>query len=160
MAAARVAGVARPSRLLAFQRLARPASRLLRRAGVSPGGAVAGSDVGRPGPELRPCAPTGGPLQCASLQVPLDYRHPAAGSSLWRCPRCPRRPRPAQQQGILLVNPGGPGAGGLSSRPTWPTDSRPRSPPITTSSASTPGAWGPRSGDQLRPVVLRRCPAR
>ena len=60
-------------------------------------------------------------MRCASLQVPLDYRHPGrAGRSRWRCPRCRPPPRPRKRQGILLVNPGGPGGSGLSA---WPRSS-------------------------------------
>jgi pimeloyl-ACP methyl ester carboxylesterase len=53
-------------------------------------------------------------MRCASLQVPLDYRHPAGRKITLAVSEVPATAPAAQQQGYLLVNPGGPGASGLS----------------------------------------------
>jgi pimeloyl-ACP methyl ester carboxylesterase len=53
-------------------------------------------------------------MRCASLQVPLDYRHPAGRKITLAVSEMPATAPAAQQQGYLLVNPGGPGASGLS----------------------------------------------
>ena len=73
------------------------------------GSASAGADL-----NWRPCAEQGTQLQCASLQVPLDYRHPDGRKITLALSEVPATAPPAQRQGILLVNPGGPGASGLS----------------------------------------------
>jgi pimeloyl-ACP methyl ester carboxylesterase len=53
-------------------------------------------------------------LQCSSVQVPLNYSDPH-GRHLTLALDMAQATAPAdQQQGILLVNPGGPGASGLS----------------------------------------------
>jgi hypothetical protein len=54
----------------------------------------------------------GGGFQCGTLQVPLDYAHPAAdaiGIAVIRRPATD----PAHRRGSLLVNPGGPGGSGI-----------------------------------------------
>ena len=53
-------------------------------------------------------------MRCASLQVPLDYRHPAGPEDHPGAVRSAGHRAGRQQQGDLLVNPGGPGASGLS----------------------------------------------
>jgi pimeloyl-ACP methyl ester carboxylesterase len=59
-------------------------------------------------------ATTTGRLQCASLQVPLNYAHPAGRKITLALSEILATAPPAQRQGVLLVNPGGPGASGLS----------------------------------------------
>lgn len=53
-----------------------------------------------------------GGFQCATLQVPLDYAHPDAGTIGIAINRKPATV-PANRIGSLLINPGGPGASGL-----------------------------------------------
>jgi pimeloyl-ACP methyl ester carboxylesterase len=53
-------------------------------------------------------------LQCTSLQVPLNYSQPHGRSISLALDMSPATAPAAQQQGILLVNPGGPGASGLA----------------------------------------------
>ena len=52
-------------------------------------------------------------MQCARLRVPLDYRHPDGRLVTLALSRIPATSPPGQRQGVLLVNPGGPGASGL-----------------------------------------------
>ncbi len=54
----------------------------------------------------------GGGFQCSSVQVPLDYTHPDAGTIRIALNRKPATD-PANRIGSLLVNPGGPGASGI-----------------------------------------------
>lgn len=54
----------------------------------------------------------GGGFQCGTLQVPLDYSHPTAGTIDIALNRKPAT-IPSQRIGSLLVNPGGPGASGI-----------------------------------------------
>ena len=54
----------------------------------------------------------GGGFQCGSLQVPLDYAHPTAGTIDIAMNRKPATIS-AQRIGSLLINPGGPGASGI-----------------------------------------------
>jgi pimeloyl-ACP methyl ester carboxylesterase len=59
------------------------------------------------------CGGQGVALLCSTLQVPLDYAHPA-GRKITLALSEVRATAPAtQQQGDLLVNPGGPGGSGL-----------------------------------------------
>ncbi|WP_083753713.1 alpha/beta hydrolase [Actinosynnema sp. ALI-1.44] len=51
-------------------------------------------------------------LECASLRVPLDYRHPRGRAIELAISRLPAAD-PARRKGILLTNPGGPGGSGL-----------------------------------------------
>jgi pimeloyl-ACP methyl ester carboxylesterase len=60
-------------------------------------------------PAWRGC---GGGFLCASITVPLDYAHPAAGSITLKLIRLPAKD-PAHRIGSLLINPGGPGASGI-----------------------------------------------
>jgi len=55
-----------------------------------------------------------GPLLCSQLKVPLDYRHPAGRQISIALSEVPATAPARQRQGVLLVNPGGPGASGLS----------------------------------------------
>jgi pimeloyl-ACP methyl ester carboxylesterase len=62
-----------------------------------------------------PC-PTQPALQCGSVDVPLDYRHPGAGSLAIAVARAPATDGRATD-GDLLMNPGGPGESGLQILP-------------------------------------------
>ncbi len=54
----------------------------------------------------------GGGFLCGSIQVPLDYAHPSAGTIDIAMNRKPAT-TPSQRIGSLLINPGGPGASGI-----------------------------------------------
>lgn len=73
-------------------------------------------DAGGPPPaplSWHSCPAQGAGVVCASLRVPLDYSHPD-GRKITLALSEVRATAPAsQQQGILLVNPGGPGGPGL-----------------------------------------------
>jgi pimeloyl-ACP methyl ester carboxylesterase len=56
--------------------------------------------------EWEPC----GSLQCASVSVPLDYAHPLGRRITLALAR---RPASGSRIGVLLTNPGGPGASGV-----------------------------------------------
>ncbi len=92
---------------------------------TAPGGAATGSSVstapgsatGSPGASAlrwHPCSIQGTSLQCARVSVPLDYAHPAGRKITLALSRVQATAPPGQQQGDLLVNPGGPGGSGLS----------------------------------------------
>src|SRR5262249_49083886 len=51
-----------------------------------------------------------GSVQCASIAVPLDYRHPAGRHITLALAR---RPATGHRIGVLFTNPGGPGASGI-----------------------------------------------
>ncbi len=53
-------------------------------------------------------------MKCANLQVPLDYRHPSGRKITIALSEVPATAPASQQQGDLLVNPGGPGGPGRS----------------------------------------------
>src|SRR3984957_12357694 len=53
-------------------------------------------------------------LQCASLRVPLNYADPGGRKITIALSMAPATAPPAQQQGVMLVNPGGPGEPGRS----------------------------------------------
>jgi pimeloyl-ACP methyl ester carboxylesterase len=59
-----------------------------------------------------------GPLLCAMLQVPLNYAQPAGRKISLALSELPATAPASRQQGVLLVNPGGPGGSGL----TLPTE--------------------------------------
>jgi pimeloyl-ACP methyl ester carboxylesterase len=77
--------------------------------GTSPGSSSAGSAL-----SWHPCTEQGATLQCASLQVPLDYRHPGGRKITLALSEVPATAFASRRQGVLLVNPGGPGGSGLS----------------------------------------------
>jgi pimeloyl-ACP methyl ester carboxylesterase len=60
------------------------------------------------------CAEGGAQMQCASLRVPLDYSHPSGRKIALALSRIMPTAPPSQRQGVLLVNPGGPGGSGLN----------------------------------------------
>jgi pimeloyl-ACP methyl ester carboxylesterase len=64
-------------------------------------------------PCTGPLAQQGVP-QCATLSVPLDYAKPGGRHISLALDMIPATAPKSQQQGVLLVNPGGPGASGLS----------------------------------------------
>jgi pimeloyl-ACP methyl ester carboxylesterase len=83
--------------------------------GGSGGAGAAGGPVSAaPGLNWHSCTGEGSPLKCASLQVPVDYTRPGGRKLTLALSEVPATAPPAQRQGILLVNPGGPGASGLS----------------------------------------------
>jgi pimeloyl-ACP methyl ester carboxylesterase len=61
----------------------------------------------------HPCGSQRVTLLCSTLQVPLDYAHPAGRKITIALSEVPATGPAAQQQGDLLVNPGGPGGSGL-----------------------------------------------
>ncbi|GIG87795.1 alpha/beta hydrolase [Plantactinospora endophytica] len=52
-------------------------------------------------------------LECTTVEVPLDYRHPEGRTIDIAVSRLPSK-NSSQRRGVLLTNPGGPGGGGLS----------------------------------------------
>jgi pimeloyl-ACP methyl ester carboxylesterase len=58
------------------------------------------------------CTVSGAAVQCASLAVPLDYRHPSGRKITLALSMVPATAPADKQQGDLLVNPGGPGGSG------------------------------------------------
>ena len=62
--------------------------------------------------DWRPCTVGGAGLQCATLAVPLDYRHPSGRKITLALTMAPATAPADQRQGDLLVNPGGPGGSG------------------------------------------------
>lgn len=85
---------------------------------ASPGaaGSAAGSGIVPAASTLKwhSCAGQLQGLQCASLQVPVNYADPNGRKLTLALSMHPATAPLSQQQGILLVNPGGPGASGLS----------------------------------------------
>ncbi|WP_235039238.1 alpha/beta fold hydrolase [Kibdelosporangium aridum] len=66
-------------------------------------------------PQWGQCVIAGDPvegLQCATLVVPMNYRKPGAERISVTISKVPAKD-PAKRQGVLLLNPGGPGAWGL-----------------------------------------------
>jgi pimeloyl-ACP methyl ester carboxylesterase len=60
------------------------------------------------------CTEGGAPMQCSSVRVPLNYADPSGRKITLALSRIQATAPPSQQQGALLVNPGGPGGSGLS----------------------------------------------
>ncbi len=79
----------------------------------SAGGGTSGA-AALPAPQWHSCSQQGTQMQCASVQVPLDYTHPNGRKITLALSRVPATAPPGQRQGVLLVNPGGPGGSGLS----------------------------------------------
>ena len=80
----------------------------------------AAQGASEPAPELRafysqqitwgPCPGRGAKVQCAAVTVPLDYSQPSGRTIELALLRTPAS---RQSTGSIVVNPGGPGAGGL-----------------------------------------------
>ncbi|MET9265867.1 alpha/beta hydrolase [Amycolatopsis sp. NPDC004079] len=64
------------------------------------------------GPLRWGACPGGGQLQCSTVAVPLDYRHPDGRKIDIAVSRLSAA-KPEKRRGVLLVNPGGPGLAGL-----------------------------------------------
>jgi pimeloyl-ACP methyl ester carboxylesterase len=62
----------------------------------------------------QPCGGQLSGLECASLQVPLNYADPSGRKITIALSMVPATAPRSQQQGVLLVNPGGPGEPGRS----------------------------------------------
>jgi pimeloyl-ACP methyl ester carboxylesterase len=69
--------------------------------------------VTTPGLRWHSCTNQGPRMQCSSLQVPLDYARPAGRKITLALSMVAATAPARQQQGDLLVNPGGPGGSGL-----------------------------------------------
>ncbi|WP_439377210.1 alpha/beta hydrolase [Amycolatopsis lexingtonensis] len=84
--------------------------------------AVAGATTVVPAASAAPSTLAWGPcpagafptpdLWCTTMKVPLDYRDPGGRTIDIAVSRLPSK-NPAKRRGVLLVNPGGPGGGGL-----------------------------------------------
>src|SRR5690348_18492516 len=72
--------------------------------GHAGGTAVVGSRL-----HWHSCGHASGPLRCASLQVPLNYAKPSGRKITLALAEVPATAPPSRRQGILVVNPGGPG---------------------------------------------------
>ena len=79
----------------------------------TPSAAAPGAAPAVSPPSWHPCG-QGTAMQCASLQVPLDYSHPGGRKITLALSRVPATAPPSERQGALLVNPGGPGGPGVS----------------------------------------------
>jgi len=79
--------------------------------GSAPGGAGGGAAAGT-AVAWRACPHVAAGLQCASLQVPLNYARPGGRKITLALSRMPATAPAGQRQGDLLVNPGGPGGPG------------------------------------------------
>jgi pimeloyl-ACP methyl ester carboxylesterase len=77
-----------------------------------PAGPAGGQPSGPSAPSWRPCPNVGNGLQCAGLQVPADYRNPGGRKLTLALSEVPATAPASQRQGVLLVNPGGPGGPG------------------------------------------------
>ncbi len=79
-----------------------------------PAPGTAGKLTWRSCPEVAAGAPDARQLRCSSLQVPLNYANPGGRKITLAISEIPATAPGGQQQGVLLVNPGGPGAPGRS----------------------------------------------
>ncbi len=83
--------------------------------GPAPSSAAATAGPAQPSTlHWHSCSVQGAPMRCASLRVPLDYRHPAGRKIVLALSEVPATAPRDRQQGDLLVNPGGPGGSGLA----------------------------------------------
>ena len=64
--------------------------------------------------DWKPCTGQLSGLQCASLQVPLNYADPGGRKITLALSMVPATAPAAQRQGVMFVNPGGPGEPGRS----------------------------------------------
>jgi pimeloyl-ACP methyl ester carboxylesterase len=90
------------------------------RSSGQPAGAEAAARAGATSLDWRRCPPEldrnmyTGTLLCARLKVPLNYRQPGGRKIILSLSERPATAPARQQQGDLLVNPGGPGSSGLT----------------------------------------------
>jgi len=77
-------------------------------------GQSGGSSFTPTGLSWRPCPDVAPGLRCASLKVPLDYRTPSGRKITLALSEMPATAPAGTRQGVLLVNPGGPGGSGRS----------------------------------------------
>ena len=91
--------------------------------GAGTGGATGGPGDGTGTPAIvpqastlswRPCTGQFAGMQCATIQVPVDYANPNGRKLTLALSMVPATAPKSQQQGVLLVNPGGPGEPGRS----------------------------------------------
>src|SRR6185437_9926522 len=75
------------------------------------GGAAPAMLGARPALHWQSCA-AGGGLLCGRIKVPLNYRDPSGAKITLALTEVPAKAQASQRLGILLVNPGGPGASG------------------------------------------------
>ena len=87
-----------------------PASAGTRSGGPGGGTAVVG---GSARVQWHACRGGTARLRCGTLKVPLNYARPSGRSLTLALSEVPATAPPGQRLGILLVNPGGPGASGL-----------------------------------------------
>ena len=80
---------------------------------TSPPRPPAGSPGARAALSWHPCSAQGASMQCTALHVPLDYSRPGGRTISLALSEVPATAPPSQRQGVLLVNPGGPGGSGL-----------------------------------------------
>jgi hypothetical protein len=90
---------------------------------ASPGGAAATRGYRAQTLAWQPCAGQLAELECATVRVPLDYGSPDGPTMNVAISRL-RTGSAAKRRGIMLLNPGGPGGGGVS----MPLDMRSRFP--------------------------------
>ncbi|MEV7416599.1 alpha/beta hydrolase [Streptomyces sp. NPDC089919] len=83
--------------------------------GTAPGAATAAAPAAPPVPVLSwgPCDGAADGFECATAQVPLDYREPT-GRTLPIAVTRRRAADPAHRTGVLVLHPGGPGNSGVS----------------------------------------------
>jgi pimeloyl-ACP methyl ester carboxylesterase len=93
-----------------------PASSAAPGSGPAASGAASGTAAGAGSGEAvlawRACPSVAPGLQCASLQVPLSYARPGGRKITLALSRMPATAPARRRQGVLLVNPGGPGGPG------------------------------------------------
>ena len=82
-------------------------------------GTASGATLGVAAPAVHwhSCTVAGAQMRCAKIRVPLDYRHPRGRKIQLALAMVPATAPASQQEGDMLVNPGGPGASGLSLAP-------------------------------------------
>jgi pimeloyl-ACP methyl ester carboxylesterase len=111
---------------------------------------VPGTGAVLPAPKLDWHGCTGG--ECATLAAPLDYAHPELGRVQLALLRVKAR-KPGTRVGSLLVNPGGPGASGISLvrslPPTLPQELRDRFDIVGWDPRGTGASTGVDCGDRL-----------
>ncbi|MGO9160260.1 MAG: alpha/beta hydrolase [Streptosporangiaceae bacterium] len=81
---------------------------------ASPAASVPDAPATGAGLHWQSCPSLGQSLRCASLRVPLDYARPGGRKITLALSEVPATAPARRRQGVLLVNPGGPGAPGRS----------------------------------------------